>query len=198
MHPASRSPDGSSQPPDSLAVGELLQRHLPGLVAFIRLRAGPLVRARESAADLAQSVCREALEDPGRFRHGGEAGFKSWLYATALRRIQNRHDYWKAGKRDAARDVPLAPHPDASGQQDLLACYRTLSTPSRKLMLAEEIARIESAFDQLDEADREIILLARVAGLPHDEIARRLGKTAGATRVRLHRALARLAMQLEE
>jgi RNA polymerase sigma-70 factor (ECF subfamily) len=186
---------GEGQP---AAVDELLARHLPGLRAYIRLRAGPAVRARESASDLAQSVCREVLENLHRFRYGGEVGFRHWLYATALRRIQKRHAFWHAQKRDVAREVPQplsASAPDAAG---LLACYRSFSTPSGKLMAREEIDRIEAAFDRLTEDQREVITLARLVGLGHAEIARRLGRSEGATRVLLHRALARLASLLDE
>jgi len=55
VHSASRG--------DGIAIDELLHRYLPGLRAFVRLRASPAVRAKESASDIAQSVCREVLED---------------------------------------------------------------------------------------------------------------------------------------
>lgn len=180
---------------DPQAIEQLLQRYLPGLRAFIRLRSGPLVRARESADDLAQSVCREVLQHLDRFQHGSEAGFKHWLYTTALRRIQNKHDYWKAAKRDAARDVPLEGGSEGDGA--LLGCYGTFATPSRQAIAQEELARIEAAFDRLTEEDREVITLARVVGLSHREIAERTGRTPGAARVHLHRALVRLADLLD-
>ena len=50
---------------------------------------GPQLRAKESASDLVQSVCREVLGRLDRFQHGGEAGFRHWLYATALRKVRD-------------------------------------------------------------------------------------------------------------
>lgn len=47
----------------------LFQRNLPRLVAFIRARAGKAIALRESAADLAQSVCREVLADLKEFEY---------------------------------------------------------------------------------------------------------------------------------
>ena len=44
--------------PDEASVEELLARHLPGLRAYVRLRAGPLVRAREAESDVVQSACQ--------------------------------------------------------------------------------------------------------------------------------------------
>lgn len=179
---------------DPRAVEALLARYLPGLRAFIRLRSGPLVRAREESEDLAQSVCREILQNADRFQHGDEIGFRHWLFTTALRRIQNRHEYWKAQKRDAARDVPMLA-PDSSG--DLLGCYRSFTTPSQNAMAEEEARRIEDAFDKLSEEDREVITLSRIVGLSHREIGERTNRTEGAARVHLHRALIRLAELLD-
>jgi RNA polymerase sigma-70 factor (ECF subfamily) len=173
-----------------LAVDELLHRYLPGLRAFIRLRAGPLVRARESSSDIAQSVCREVLEQLDSFRYGGEAGFKSWLYTTALRKLAKRDAHWRALRRDAGREV--------EGDEALLGCYRTLSTPSLHAAAREWMARLEAAFDELSEDDREVITLARVCGLSHDEIARQMGRTPAATRLLLHRALAKLSEKLDD
>jgi RNA polymerase sigma-70 factor (subfamily 1) len=175
---------------EALAVDELMHRYLPGLRAFIRLRAGPLVRARESSSDIAQSVCREVLEQLDNFRHGGEAGFKSWLYTTALRKISKRDEHWRAQRRDAGREV--------AGDEALMDCYRTLSTPSLHAAAREWMERLEEAFDELSDDDREVITLARVCGLSHDEIARQMGRTPAATRILLHRALAKLSEKLDD
>src|SRR6185295_14455380 len=148
--------------------------------AFIRLRAGPVIRARESSSDIAQSVCREILGDLERFQYGGEVGFKHWLYTTALRKLQKKDEFWRAQKREGVREV----HSD---DEELFGCYRSLSTPSRKAMAREEAERIESAFDRLSDDDREVISLARVVGLPHKEIAEKMGRTEQATRLLLHR-----------
>ena len=83
--------DGSEPPEDVLALKEaacagdraaldaLMVRYLPQLRAFVRLRAGPLVRVHESSSDLVQSVCREVIQNAERFRHPSESAFKQWL-----------------------------------------------------------------------------------------------------------------------
>ena len=65
-------------------------------------------------------------------------------------------------------------------------------------MAREELERIESAFDRLPEEYREVITLARIAGLSRAEIAERMGRREGAVRTLLSRALARLAELLDE
>jgi RNA polymerase sigma-70 factor (ECF subfamily) len=175
---------------DPHLLDRLLAKYLPELRAFIRLRAGPIVRERESSSDLAQSVCRELLEHADRFEHQTEAGFKQWMYRTALRKICDRYDYYGAGKR-AANQVSL--QPDRDSAQDLLACYGTFYTPSKQAEAREELSRVESAFDQLSEEYREVIVLSRIVGLSHADVAQQMGRSEGAVRNLLYRALAALA-----
>ncbi len=172
---------------DSAALEKLLHRYLPGLHAFVRLRTGGVLRERESASDLVQSTCREILEHLDRFQFRGEAGFKDWLYTTALRKIANRNQYYRAAKRD----------PDREELIDLGAVYRSVSTPSEHVAAAELQERMEEAFAQLPEDFREVILLDRLIGLPRAEIAERMGRTDGALRTLLSRALAELADLME-
>jgi RNA polymerase sigma-70 factor, ECF subfamily len=178
---------------DQPAIDELLARHLAGLRAYVRLHLGPALRAREGASDVVQSVCREVLEHVDRFRYGGEAGFKHWLYATALRRILDKEDFHTAQRRDVRREARV----DASGASALLAAW-SLPTPSSLAQAREELQRLERTFDRLSESHREVIVLSRLIGFSHQEIAERLGTTEGAARVALHRALARLARLLEQ
>src|SRR5262245_37283665 len=158
------------------SVDTLLARYRRGLRAFIRLRSGAAVRAKESTSDLAQSVCREVLERLDRYQYQGEEGFKYWLYTTALRKIADRYKYYGAEKRDAAREVAAATGSTDSAAS-LLDCYQSFCTPSQDAMQREELARIEGAFDQLPENYREVITLSRVVGLSRAEIAAELATT---------------------
>lgn len=173
------------------AVEELLARHLPGLRTYVRLRAGRWARAREAESDLVQSTCREVLASPGRFRYGGEAGFRHWLYATALRKILARHEHNTAGKRDVRRELP-----DAADEQ-MLDAYRRFASPSGAAVTLEELARIEGAFAELPEDYREVILLSRVVGLSRAEVAREMERSEAAVRNLLFRGLMRLGELLD-
>lgn len=180
---------------DDAALEELLGEHLPGLRGFVRLHAGRALRAREESSDLVQSVCREILQHRERFQYPGKEGFRRWLYTTAMRKIANRAEYWRARKREAAREVPL--QQSASDGNQLLACYRSFGTPSGEIAAAEEVTRIETAFDELPEHYREVILLSKIAGLSHAEVAEQTGRTEGAVSMLLFRALAKLAELLD-
>ena len=181
---------------DADAAGELLRQHLPGLRAFVRLRHGALLRARESSSDLVQSICREALGDLGDLRGDDERSFKRWLYACALHKLAGRREYHRAERRDADREVALQPDGDAS-YAELLAAYAPVSTPSQDAAAREQVERIEAAFDRLPENYREVLIELRLRGLSTRELAAKLGKTEEAVRHLLFRARARLAMLLD-
>lgn len=183
---------------DAPAMDELLDRYLPGLHGFVRLRAGRMLLGRESSSDLVQSVCREVLQHADRYQHGGEVGFKRWLYKTALRKIARRYEFYNAQKREAGREVPA--HGPATSQDDamgLLDGYGSFCTPSRQVMAGEEVDRIEQAFAGLPEDYREVILLSRLMGLSRKEIAEEMDRTEASVRSLLTRALATLAGELD-
>jgi RNA polymerase sigma-70 factor (ECF subfamily) len=187
--------------PDDFPVEQLIAQHLPGLRAYVAGRVDRLVHAKESNADIVQSVCREVLEHIDRFEHRSEAGFKQWLYRTAERKIIDRYRYYTADKRDAAREVPPLPAGDASEDADLLAlalrdAHGGRPTPSHEAIAREELLRTSRAFEGLPAVYREVILLSRVHGLPHAEIAKRLGKSEGAVRNLLYRGLGALTDRL--
>ena len=171
-----------------------LARHLPQLSAYLRLRMGRELRTKESVSDLVQSACREVLQHRDRFQHRGEAQFRHWLYKTAQRKLLNRLEYWRAEKREVAREHDV--QADPGGDDALAAMHLTLSTPSRSLIRRELAESIEAAFQELSEPHREVILLSRIVGLSHEDVAREMGRTVSATRSLLHRALAELAERL--
>lgn len=183
---------------DGQAVEALLERHLPGLRAFVRLRTGPDLRAKEASSDIVQSVCLEILQHLDRYRYPGDANFRHWLYATAWRKLSNRRKYYRSDKRDLGREARGGPAGDSDPEARLLGCYSGFATPSKAASAREQIERVEAAFARMPEEHREVILLAHVAGLPRAEIARQMNRSEGAVRVLLSRALAALAELLHE
>jgi len=169
---------------DPAAVDALLEQHLPGLQAFLSRRAGPLLLARESGADLAQSVCREVLERlrDGRFEYRGDAAFKQWLYQAALLKLRDRRDFHGAARRDGAReDVATASRVAAADP-----------TPSQDAMAHERAEEIVRAIERLPPDMRRVVELARFERRSHSEIAAALGISEENSRKLLSRALARL------
>ncbi len=171
------------------ALDELIGHYLPQLRAFVRLRVGPDLRVRESESDIVQSVCRELVEDWDDLDYRGEEAFRGWLFTAALSKVREKARFHGRQRRDVAREAG-----DASG---FLAGYATLGSPSRVAMGAEQIQRLEQAMDTLPEEYRAVVTLSRIAGLPTQAVADRIGKTPGATRMLLGRALVKLDEELK-
>ena len=174
------------------AVSTLIERHLPGLRAFVHLRAGRLLRDREGVSDLVQAACVEVLQDLDRHAYKGESHFKCWLYQAAARKVVDRARYWGAEKRNPAREADPVAGPSRAGEE----LFQSFATPSRAAVRREEFESLEAAFERLPEPYREVILQHRLLGRPHAEIAREMGRSEAAVRTLLSRALARLTTLL--
>ena len=185
---------------DRGAVEELLERYLPELRAYVQRHAGDLVRARESSSDLAQSVCREALERlaDGRFEYRGEPAFREWLYRAAVMKLLKRHRHWRADKRDPAREVamPRARSDETSTAHGLEAVGDD-PTPSQEVMRSEELELFRRSFEALSERHQDVIRLHHAEGRSHAEIGAELGISEANSRMLLSRALGRLARLAE-
>ncbi len=181
-----------AQAGDQSAVELLFERHLPALEAYVRLRAGQAFGGREAVSDIVQSTCRDLLQGIDGFRHGGAGAFRHWLYAMAARKIADKFAYHNAQRRDQGRE---APSEAASGVMAALAAG--LASPSQHAQAAELLGRLERAFAELSEDEREVVLLSRVVGLSRAEVAAALGRTENAVRNLLNRTLAKLAARLD-
>lgn len=183
-HLFARAQDG-----DRSVLPVLLAAHADALVGFLRLHSTPRLRLLESAADLAQSTCREVLEGLDRFEFRDPASFRAWIFQRALMVLQRRQRYHSAQKRDAARAIELS----AAEERALLDTYSGVLTPSRHAAAREELQRFELAFDQLPADYQQVISLTRIAQLPHAQVAAVMERSEQAVRNLLSRALARLA-----
>ncbi|MCA8970000.1 MAG: sigma-70 family RNA polymerase sigma factor [Planctomycetes bacterium] len=175
---------------DARALENLLVNFLPELHAFCRLNLGDRLAARESTEDIVQSTCREVLLALGDFEYRGPAQFRRWLFLHVLRKIQARGRFWGQEKRDVA----LRPFDE---QVDGVADYGAMLSPSQQAIRAEDIERLERAFERLSPEQREVLTCSKFLGMSSQEIGERLGKPAGTVRVLLHRAVAKLAIELD-
>ncbi|MCC6785865.1 MAG: sigma-70 family RNA polymerase sigma factor, partial [Planctomycetes bacterium] len=119
-----------------------------------------------------------------------------WLFVAAKRKLADRARRHGAEKRGGgAALVPL----DSWSDADPIVCgiYARILGPMDHAIAAETQAKLEAALARLNEEERQIIWLARIEGLPRAEVAQAMGKTEGAARTALSRALARLAKLMD-
>jgi RNA polymerase sigma-70 factor, ECF subfamily len=177
---------------DPAALHALLERYLPELDGYVRRHTSAALAQKESRSDLVQSVCREVLEDlgTGGFEWRGEGPFRQWLYQAALHKIQNKARFHGAQRRDGDREQPIL---GDLLNNDAGAGDRAPQTPSMAAADAEERERFLHALGQLPTEQRQIVEWAHIQGMPHRQIAERLGVTEPHSRMLLSRALAQLA-----
>jgi RNA polymerase sigma-70 factor (ECF subfamily) len=171
---------------DAASLEALLERYMPQLHAYVHVRLGPAIRARESSMDVVQSVCRELLTARRSFEFQSETRFRAWLFTAALNKLREKHRFHGSALRDARREV--------AATADILA--ESFVTPSQDAVAAETARALQEALAQLGEDQREVIMLARVVGLPHKVIAEVTDRSEQATRQLLGRALASLTKHL--
>jgi RNA polymerase sigma factor (sigma-70 family) len=177
-------------------IDRLVDENLPALRAYVRARLGPGLAAHESASDVVQSVCRELVAEHRDLDYRGDAAFRGWLFSAALHKIW-QHDRHRRAKKRAGPE----PKPGTTSEgeaRSLLDGYAHLVTPSREVSAREQVSTVEQALAALTDSDRELIALAKIANLPHAEIAARTGRSEEACRQALRRALVRLAAKLDE
>lgn len=150
---------------DRDAVAALWDAHTSALHGYLL----HVLRDRDRAEELVSRTWIRVLE--GLASYGGRSSFRSWLIAIA--RNECRQD-WRRSGREVALDPERhdIPSPDRGDARDAHL-------------------DVERALARLTDDDRELLRLRYLADLPTNDIARILGASAVAVRVRIHRALHR-------
>ncbi|TDD20927.1 RNA polymerase sigma factor [Nonomuraea diastatica] len=148
---------------------EIYTAHYPAVATYVRRRAGSPDDIADVIAETFTTAWRRLNDVPG-----GD-GTRLWLYGVARRVLAN---HFRAEERRTALSTRL---------RDEVA---TWTEP-----IAEHDAAYK-AFGRLPDDDRELLSLVAWEGLSGPEIAKVLGCSRGAARLRLHRARRRLAKEL--
>lgn len=138
------------------------------------LRRTPADDASDVVAETFLIAWRRLSEVPD-----GDRG-RLWLYGTARRVLANH-------ARSSVRRRKLGERLGALAVEDVAGVREA----------APEWAPVARAFNRLTGTDQELLLLAGREQLDAAQIAEVLGTTRGAVRVRLHRARARFARELD-
>jgi RNA polymerase sigma-70 factor (ECF subfamily) len=172
------------------ALDELLARYRPRLRAFVETRFDPPLRARLDPSDVVQEAQVRIAERMDDFLEQRPMPFHLWVRKLAYERLLNaRRDHRTAGRRSVDREVPLPERSSVLLARPLLAAS---PSPSQALVAREFADRVALAVAGLAEADREILLMRHVEGLPYQEIACLLDVEPATARKRYGRALLRL------
>ena len=161
---------------DRSAIGHIWRTHQPRLLGWLK------AVAPDVAEDLASETWFEVVRAFSRFK-GNEADFRSWLFATARRRLIDHR------RRAARRPDPL------TAVMPEVVDYSNPEDAALNALGSEQAVQMILSVLPPDQA--EVVLLRVLGGLDAAHAAEVLGKQAGAVRVLQHRGLRKLAEVLQ-
>lgn len=172
---------------DTAAFDELVCKHhgrLYGLVYH-------MTSNREDTNDLLQDIFAKAYRSLKRFR--GKSSFYTWIYSIAVNMSLN---FLK--KRNRRRAISLDDVDSGiSNDKDFIEMTSN-SNPVKDANIRELQQRLNEAMMELSEDHRAVVTMFDIQGLPHNEISKILGVSAGTVRSRLFYAHRQLQNYLEE
>ena len=152
-------------------LSELFERHHRRLFGFFQR----LVGDRSAAEDLVQEVFVRLLKCRHTFRD--EAEFAPWLFGVARNAAV---DHFRSRPREL-QENPDAPEPEAPQPH-----------PVERIERRERSEHLQAALARLSPERREVLLMARFGEMRYEAIGGLLGCSAGAVKLRVHRALREL------
>ena len=178
---------------DQSAINQLCRIYGERVRRIIRLRIGRKLRPKLDSVDVVQDALILALGGLKNFTYRNEGDFLRWLSRIAENRLHDILDRFHAEKRDVRREIPFKREENSTERGSLgVAGPLETTTPSVLLSKGEQLDRLEKAIDSLKPEYREVILLSRIEELSNKEIAARVGKSEGAVKMLLSRALVAL------
>jgi RNA polymerase sigma factor (sigma-70 family) len=178
---------------DSDSGAELIGRHLPSLMSWARPEILRRFDGRVDPDDVLQEFCAKLCDH--RFRvlarwrgltEPGEGSIEPYLHSVLANLIldEARRTYSRWSREDDWDDEVVAAVGDGRPGPGAIVAAEQLR------------AALWACIEQLSERRRDVVRL-QVAGVPHEEIASRLGIEANASRARLHQAVRQLQQCLQ-
>jgi RNA polymerase sigma-70 factor (ECF subfamily) len=146
-----------------------------------------------------QQTLLEAFRDLPKFRGSSEGELLAWLRQILAHVLAHEiRRYRGTQQRDIDQEVSLEQTLAQSSQRLAQVLADSGSSPSANAMAHEREVLLADVLAKLPEDYREVIILRNLEGLSHEEVAARMGRTAGAVRMLWVRALAQLRLAVEE
>jgi RNA polymerase sigma-70 factor, ECF subfamily len=182
---------GRVQAGDGAALNELCARYQQRVLSAVRIRLGAKLRRKIESCDVVQEVMMAALGKVNSFEYRTEGAFLKYLNHLVENRLRDEADRQGAARRNADREIPLGARSDGDGDPLGEIGDPSAPTPSRLLILGEDLARMERAMDRLSPEYRELIVAVKLEGQTYRELAE--GTTEDAIRMKVNRAEQKLA-----
>lgn len=186
---------------EAAARDQLFGRYHGYLHVLARGQLGRHLRTKCDPSDVVQQTLLEAHRDFGAFQGSHEPELLAWLRRILAHNLYNEARRFAAQQRDAAREVSL--EQVAAGVEHSSVCLgkgiaaEGLS-PSAVASQKESAVRLAEALARLPEDYQSVLILRIFEELPAEEVAERMGRSAGAVRMLQMRALVALREEMAE
>lgn len=180
------------------AVEELLKAYGEYLRSLARQRLGSKLGGRVSPSDLVQETLLAAWRDFATFRGEDAPQFSMWIRTILLRKVSAAVAlHLKTSKRDVEREQHASALVGSSVMEVTKGLCGREETPSKIVSIDEDTQLIQRLMRNLPEEYRQVIQWRNLDGIRFNDIAKRLGKTSGATRLVWLRAI-RMLREMHE
>jgi RNA polymerase sigma-70 factor, ECF subfamily len=180
---------------------QLFARYQHYLYVLAQAQLDKRLRAKCAPSDLVQQTLLEAHRDFGGFQGQHECELLAWLRRILSHNLFNEARHYGARQRDADREISLD-QVRAGVDHSSLALEHCLPaagpSPSQLAQQHEAAVHVADALARLPEDYRTVLLLRVFEELPAEEVAQRMGRSAGAVRMLQMRALTALRNEMEE
>lgn len=181
------------------ALTEVLARHRRRLKRMIAMRMNPRLQGRLDASDVIQDALVEAARTLDDYLADPALPVFLWLRHLATEKlIQAHRRHLGAQKRDAARELSIHGHLNATSEMMAIQLVGNMTSPSEAAVRNERKRWLQSALESLNPLDREVLTLKHFEHLSSREVAKVLEMNYEAVKKRYVRALDKLHLILEE
>jgi RNA polymerase sigma-70 factor, ECF subfamily len=180
---------------DAEALAELFSRERERLWRVIQFRLAEPLRGRLEPDDVLQDAFLAASQ---RLKHYADSPATSpfiWLRMIVNQTLVDLHrQHLGTQKRDAAREVSIdgAQYVQATSASVAIQLVGAFTSPSGAAARADIHSLVQTAIEQMDPIDREVLALRHFEELTNSEVAETLGIEQKAASIRYIRALRRL------
>jgi RNA polymerase sigma-70 factor (ECF subfamily) len=180
------------------ALNRLLDSYRNYLRLLARTGLDASLQGKADPSDLVQDALLKAALRFGQFRGATDAELAGWLRQILARCLADLVRRYRTHGRRAGREQSLEQLLNRSSEAMERILATDGSSPSASVQRRDLGVVLADALAELSEDHREVIVLHHLEGLGWDEVARHMGRSAGAVRMMWTRALKQLRPFIDE
>lgn len=180
---------------DASAFGELIEQYRPRLKRLIELRLDRRLQQRLDPSDIIQEVFLRGFKiDESLLEEPTTNPYVLLRKITIWKLLDIQRSHFGSKRRDPRREARDMYDEGRGGIASFLV--DSITSPSDRMDREERVARVNAALEELEPADREILILRHCEQLSRAETAETLGITIANAAKRYYRAIQRLRLAL--